>query len=753
MRWSSLALIALLSGDAGRRAADAFTAPMATHPSFAARHSHSLASGSSIVRFMSSEDGGQQSEMMKKMMQRAGEGENLRERMMSQQQQAPQQMPPQQGVPLPPPPPPPMPMSPPPGGMMPPPPPPPPPGYPAAGQAGPGVVPPPPPPMPPGYPMPAHAALGNGVMPPPPPPPPPMPQQGVAIAGSIPPPPPMPPVPPVPAQEQQQQAPVAPAPVQSEAAGPEAAVQQPPPPPPPPAVPKPDTAAPAAATPPATKTATATATATRPPLKSKSKAKPRPPRNPDADRISNSSDAYLAQLKRDSTVRTQARQAGDDAKANEVFTDPEIDKIRRDLENDPKYRAEQEKMRDMLDTSEEEMLEVQDEVGEAIGGGATGASKVEGAPAGGSESASAGMGFPSTYAVTPPEQKLPVPDASPSPSAAVATEAPATTSSDSGADEDKARRDIRTLMGLILKHRGGKGFGSGVLKEMEANRLKDTLGEVMTVLKAEAETSSVAAAPEEPVAAATAAAAPSSADGEDEEQTRRDIRTMMGLILKHRGGKGFGSGVLKEPEATRLKGLLDNVVGILKEETDGGAPAAETTEGPASIGSVAAGIVEATKAAAPAGSATEAGAPAPSVTGAIACVEGAVQLFKASGPEEQESLLPSLRAALLSAADTLAAAEKASSSSSSSVEAASAAPMSGMSFPSTYAVSEPATPAGDDANTKQLREIQSKLKAAAGEGKFGLKVLSKEEASSLGDALVDMRTILMEELDAGIPSS
>lgn len=121
MRWSSLALIALLSGDAGRRAADAFTTPMVTHPSFAARHSHSLASGSSIVRFMSSEDGEQQSDMMKKMMQRAGEGENLRDRMMSPQQQAPQQMPPQQ-VPLPPPPPPPMPMSPPPGGMLPPPP-------------------------------------------------------------------------------------------------------------------------------------------------------------------------------------------------------------------------------------------------------------------------------------------------------------------------------------------------------------------------------------------------------------------------------------------------------------------------------------------------------------------------------------------------------------------------------------------------------------------------------------------------------
>jgi len=494
------------------------------------------------------------------------------------------------------------------------------------------------------------------------------------------------------------------------------APEQPPPPPPPPAAPKPEAAAAAAAP--------------KPPLKSKSNAKPRPQRNPDADRISNSSDAYLAQLKRDSTVRTQARQTGDVGVANAVFADPEIEKIRRDLESDPKYRAEQEKMRDMVDTSEEEMLET------PPAGAAADEAKA------GSESG--GMGFPSSYAVTPPEPELPVPVASTSAAAVEAPAAAAPPSSDGGADEDKARRDIRTMMGLILKHRGGKGFGSGVLKEMEASRLKTTAGEVMAVLKAEAETSSVA---NEPVAADTAAAV-SSADSADEEQARRDIRTLMGLILKHRGGTGFGSGVLKAPDATRLKGLLDDVVDILKEEAEGAA-----AKGPVSIGSVAAGIVEASKAAAPAGSMPEAGVPVPSVGGAIACVEGAVQLFKASGPSEQDTLLPSLRAALLSAADTLAAAEKASSPSASSTEASPAAPSSGMAFPSTYAISEPAAPAGDDANTKQLREIHSKLKAAGGKGKFGLKDLSKEEASSLGDALVDMRTILMEELDAGIPSS
>ena len=358
------------------------------------------------------------------------------------------------------------------------------------------------------------------------------------------------------------------------------------------------------------------------------------------------------------------------------------------------------------------------------------------------------MGFPSSYAITPPELELPVPDAP-----AASAKAPGTSTGSTDGDEDKAKRDIRTLMGLLLKHRGGKGFGSGVLKEPEANRLKDTLGEVMAVLKTEAE-----APPADAGAVATATAAPS-ADGGDEEQTRRDIRTLMGLILKHRGGPGFGSGVLKPHDATRLKGLLDDVVGILKEEVDAGgagsSSASPTAEDPAPIGSVAAGIVEATKAAAPADATTEAGVPVASIAGAIACVEGAVQLFKASGSGEQESLLPSLRAALLSAADTLAAAEKASALSSSSAEVASAAPLSGMAFPSTYAISEPApaTTSGDDANTKQLREIRSKLTAVSGGEKFGLKNLSGEEASSLADALVDMRTILMEELDAGIPTA
>merc|ERR1712157_625797 len=41
-------------------------------------------------------------------------------------------------------------------------------------------------------------------------------------------------------------------------------------------------------------------------------------RNKDADAISNASDVYFAQLKKDSTTRDLARYSGDDTKANDV---------------------------------------------------------------------------------------------------------------------------------------------------------------------------------------------------------------------------------------------------------------------------------------------------------------------------------------------------------------------------------------------------------------------------------------------------
>jgi hypothetical protein len=58
-------------------------------------------------------------------------------------------------------------------------------------------------------------------------------------------------------------------------------------------------------------------------------------RNRDADTISNTADLYFAQLKRDSSVRTYARQRGDDDEADAVFADEGIKELDGILTENP----------------------------------------------------------------------------------------------------------------------------------------------------------------------------------------------------------------------------------------------------------------------------------------------------------------------------------------------------------------------------------------------------------------------------------
>ena len=58
-------------------------------------------------------------------------------------------------------------------------------------------------------------------------------------------------------------------------------------------------------------------------------------RNPDADKIANTSDLYFAQLKRDSTVRTLGRQRGDDKISEAVFQDEGIKELDNLLSANP----------------------------------------------------------------------------------------------------------------------------------------------------------------------------------------------------------------------------------------------------------------------------------------------------------------------------------------------------------------------------------------------------------------------------------
>ena len=55
---------------------------------------------------------------------------------------------------------------------------------------------------------------------------------------------------------------------------------------------------------------------------------------------------------------------------------------------------------------------------------------------------------------------------------------------------------------------------------------------------------------------------------EDDSNARAKIRTLMGFLLKHRGGTNFGSGRLKRPEEiAKYENVLNEVMDILKRET------------------------------------------------------------------------------------------------------------------------------------------------------------------------------------------
>mmetsp|Transcript_621 Transcript_621/g.882 ORF Transcript_621/g.882 Transcript_621/m.882 type:complete len:517 (+) Transcript_621:2-1552(+) len=428
-------------------------------------------------------------------------------------------------------------------------------------------------------------------------------------------------------------------------------------------------------------------------------------RNKDADTIANSSDLYFAQLKADSTIRTLARYSGDDTTAENVMGHAAIQELADSMKINPYLEAQKEEERKMLETSEDELLSLiqipeRRPQHEASYTGVSFREKMKqakqqksgaAAPASPAQSASAAAVEPKvepTPVVAPPPPVVavvppPAPVIPPPAQAVVAASPPAP----------------------------------------------------------------VVAAPQ-PVSSTTALA------DADAETQRRSLRTLMGLLLKHRGGPGFGSGRLKEPEALKLENLLGDVMGLLRTEIGMAPPAGATT-------------VDVTAAPVPAPPAAPAGFDFDRLTGTIACIDGAIDMYKSSAAEEKSQNLLSLRAALMAAVNSVnqvIAEDELKSATASASSVAPAAP-TGMDFPDTYAVTKPeesaaptgmASPASGtiNDNTAVLETIYEKLKAASGDGKLGLKSdLTSDEADVLVDELVSMRDLLMEELDSGISSA
>ena len=305
----------------------------------------------------------------------------------------------------------------------------------------------------------------------------------------------------------------------------------------------------------------------------------------------------------------------------------------------------------------------------------------------------------------------------------------------SESSDEEIKKGIRTLMGMILKHRGGPGFGAGGLKGSEIAQFEELKGYVVDLLKEEAmsnvgtaaPTSVAQAAPVPEMTTTTPAAAGSSSD---QAQVKSILAALDGAIMMYRNSPSE----LKPAVLSTLRAALLAAVNTCNDVMDQGSSI------PVSASSAA-----------------------PQVDGMLACVEGAILMYRNSPPELQAGVLPPLQAALLSAVMTcnkiIADGEADNVQKYQEATAGIEKPASARKptqFFEVQTVKPPAVsaPAGVDENTKKLESVYSSLQAAAGDGKMGLrKDLSSAEASDLADGIAEMRAIMMEELNSGIPEA
>ena len=445
-------------------------------------------------------------------------------------------------------------------------------------------------------------------------------------------------------------------------------------------------------------------------------------RNKDADSIVNTSDVYLAQLKRDSSVRNEARYSGDDEFSNKVFGDPAIQEIK--LHTNPYMEEARRKEREMIDTVPEEMIDPSMFVREEV------------------DKSYSGISY---------KERLQQRRNKKTPTAPVAP-APRTTAPAPAAPEPVA--------------------------PMRATAPADPV------------------APAQPSAPADPPAPMESPGGppgipQATGNVEKDTRTTMGLLLKHRGGPGFGSGRLKGPEMERFDEMSSDLLRTLRQEASSDAAATFATTAGGATSTNQAGMERA--------------------DAMIKCIEGAVQMYKNSPPELRESAMNTLRSALLSAVTTcneLIANKEVENV--QAFEAATGTPTSAKTMPKdfysvipqteqhaastpdagktlspettaapvepaqvgavvkpevpkveTEAVDKPEVPkvetksySGNDENSKMFDSIYDKLKNAAGDGKMGLrKNLTPQEAKELTNDITDMRMLLLDELETGIPEN
>eukprot|EP00986_Skeletonema_menzelii_P021272 scaffold33830_cov143-Skeletonema_menzelii.AAC.1 len=461
--------------------------------------------------------------------------------------------------------------------------------------------------------------------------------------------------------------------------------------------------------------------------------------NADSYAVSNTADVYFAQLKQDSRVRKRAWLSGDKETANQVFTDPSVKQIRDGWVDNP-YTKEK--------NIQEARAEIEGAVRMQLGGNDDASAKSSSGVSYKQKLAEmkARRGGGGVAVQQPPSEPQQV-VSKPPPPVQVAPPAP------------KVQQPVAPKMQQPPP--AAPVVQPSAVKQQPPAPVQDVT-------------------PPPPVAAPTRAQAATEQalpGALSEDEKRRELRTLQGLLLKQRGGPGFGAGRLREAEASRLEKSLETVMSILRSE-DGdfiaGTPtaaAAVATSPPVAQAPKPvqpaqpvkpAQPMQPTKPVQPAQPVQPTPAPVQSqidpMTGSIACVEAALKMYQDASPAERQVMMIPLREALMAAASgaNKVIAETELKAHKAAMEAGppevptiqQAAPAMG--FPTTYAVTKPderAEAPVDADNLTKLNNVYDALTNAQGSGKLGLKNLSGNEAGALVKQVESMRGILLDELN------
>jgi hypothetical protein len=374
----------------------------------------------------------------------------------------------------------------------------------------------------------------------------------------------------------------------------------------------------------------------------------------------------------------------------------------------------------------------------------------------------------------PPVQAQPpvvVPQAVSMPSPPAQTVPPPASTTAGTLSDDAKRQTLRTFMGLLLKHRGGSGFGKGRLQGDDIDKFEDAMNKVTAMLKQEAGASgsptTVVAAVPPPQAAVVATpppvsqytpvatVAPPASPGSSAARVTGIIACIEGAILMYKNSPPeMKEGVLITLRAALVSAV--NTCNAVIAESNGGVMTVNfNANSQSTAASASSGTVQ--------------------IEGIIACIEGAILMYKNSPPELQSSVLATLNGALMTAvytcnkvianndlvnynsynAVTGTVPESVATTPSTFyavVEEPASVVVAAPVAPSTSAIAPTPTSVGTDANTKALEQIYNDLKEASGNAKLGLNgQLSGEEASNLANRMDEMRSLLMSELESGIP--